>query len=203
MRRSSVGKSFTTSPGAAASAPRGARLVLSPPASNAPLPHFRAHHDVLAPQIDAKRLQPAWRVHSRLAGLFEANLITTEECDAAAVWGRWAERTDRSITSKWELRVDGGGTPCGEPTVRRLNAAGALRRCAEALGQDRVVLLQACIIMDTPWQHLARRLGMSRDAARLRVVEAIVALTRWRRGEPVRPPATASRPLPDPNRQRH
>jgi hypothetical protein len=43
--------------------------------------------------------QPAWRLHSRLRGLYDDGLITEAELRAAAQWERWTEQTAHVTSS--------------------------------------------------------------------------------------------------------
>jgi len=163
-----------------------------PPPSNVPSVELRRHHGVETPQVDAVHFRPGWRVHSRLASLAEAGRIDREQLEAAASWGRWAERTGKPRTSAWRIRVD-GGSPCNTSlTDRQMDAAGRLRTSLTALGAARCALLHACVVEDQSFRQLGKRLGVAGETAKELVTEAIVALALWLAGEPV-PPAPAVR----------
>jgi hypothetical protein len=153
------------------------------PPSNAPSPEFRAHHRVEAPQVDATHFRQGWRTHSRLRGLFDARLIDGQQLDAAELWGKWAARTAAPVTSGWRMRVDGGSTWGRDPGAHQIDAAKRLRACAAAIGPERVALLHLCIVEDASWAAIGRRIHRHCSTAKVRVVEAIVALERniaWR-----------------------
>lgn len=153
-----------------------------------PTPEFRQHHDVEAPQVDATAFRQGWQVHSRLAALAANGMIDREQMEAAASWGRWAERTSAPGTSPWRIRVDGGAIGGDGLTGRTLAATTRLRASAAALGAARCALLYACVVEDQSWRRIGRRLGVAGETAQDRVVEAIAALALWLAGEPV-PPA--------------
>jgi len=131
-------------------------------------------------------------VHSRLASLAESGKIERDQLDAAATWGRWAERTSAPVTSAWRLRVDGGSIGADGIASHQLDAAGRLRACRAVLGAERCALLQACVVEDVAWRQIGQRLGVAGETARERVIEAIQALTLWIEGDPV-PPAPVIR----------
>jgi hypothetical protein len=158
------------------------------PPSNAPSADYRQHHDVQAPEINAATFRPGWRVHSRLDALATSGKIDREQLEAAATWGRWAERTGSPGTSPWRIRVDGGVTSADGHGVRTLAAATKLRESAAALGAARYALLHACVFEDRSWRHIGRRLGVAIETAQARTAEAIAALALWLRGDPVPPP---------------
>jgi hypothetical protein len=164
--------------------------LLSP--SNAPAAEFRHHHDVEAPQVNSTSFRQGWRVHSRLDSLATSGKIDREQLEAAVTWGRWAERVATPGTSPWRIRVDGGGHGGGNLTDRQLDAAAKLRASTAALGVSRIALLGACVVEDRSWRQIGQRLGVAAETARVRVVEAIVALSLWLDGDPV-PPAPVVR----------
>jgi hypothetical protein len=149
------------------------------PPSNAPSAEFRSHHHVEAPQIDASHFRAGWRTCSRLQGLANARLIDVQQLDAAELWGKWAARTNAPVTSGWRMRVDGGTSAWGrDPGAHQIDAAKRLRACAAAIGPERVALLHQCIVEDASWASIGRRIHRHCSTAKVRVVEAIVALER-------------------------
>jgi hypothetical protein len=158
------------------------------PPSNAPTGHYRQHHDVIAPRVDATTFHPGWLVQTRLYSLFTAERIDHAALDAALAWRRWGEIVAPTKVQSWQTRVDTSVGLRDGGIAHRIDAASRLRAAAEALGPLRIVVLEGCVLRDCSWLELARLLGVSDKTARDRAAEAVTALAAWRAGEPVPPP---------------
>ena len=177
MRRlGPVNKSFAT--------PAVGRSAPSP--SVAPSAEFRAHHTVVEPRIDGAENRPSWLVVTRTMKLLEAGRIGRQEYEAGLWWRRQAEAVGRQRTQPWEVRID--NRMPGTPPEYRLNAADQLRRAGEALGAQRVALLQMCVCDDMSWERIGRKIGLSDKTTKDRCAESLIMLARWLRREPVADP---------------
>jgi hypothetical protein len=144
------------------------------------------------PQIDETAFRTGWLVRSRAAALFENNEIDGRQYQAVLWWRRAVERLGRVPGQQWLTRVDGSHPPGAGVGEAELAAAAALRSSSWALGQRRVALLLAAVIQDRSWHDIGKQLGVSHKTAKVRVIEAIGALARWKAGETV-PPAPLER----------
>lgn len=153
-----------------------------------PTRQFAQHHDVAAPQVDARAFRQGWRVASRLDQLLDAGRIDREAWDCAHEWRRWFEVVTPYRQQQWDVRVQVSRVPNDAGMLLRVAAATRLREAVAALGELRVRLLEACVVRDRPWREIATLLRLSDKTAAVWVVEAIGALADWRTGRTVAPP---------------
>jgi hypothetical protein len=165
-----------------------AAAVAAPVATNRPTPQFRQHHTVETPQVDANAFRQAWRVQTRLDGLLESGRIDREQFEAAQAWRRWAETVTPFRAQSWDVRVDASLMANDAGMLFRVKAASSLRAAADALGELRIRLLEACVLRDRSWREIGDRLRVDAKTAIRYTVEAITALADWHAGRTVAPP---------------
>jgi hypothetical protein len=173
-------------------AARQVSAVLAQSPSSAPVPAYRQHHDVAAPQVDAHAFRQGWRVTARLDALLESGRITREAWDAACIWRRWVETVAPSHVQRWDTHIDASLAPNDAWMLMSVNAAAKLRQASDALGALRVKILESVVVKDLAWVELARFMRVSDKTARDRAVESVNALADWHAGRSV-PPAPAIR----------
>jgi hypothetical protein len=152
------------------------QAVAATPPSGKPSPEFQRHHAVAAPRVDSTAFRQGWRVNSRLLQLHAAGKITPGELQAAIDAHRAMARVLGLRGMALQPRVDGGWRGGVDLSASKHDAAERLRLARAALGQQRMILLQLCVVEDLPWQAIARRLGCSHRTAMARTIEAIQAL---------------------------
>ena len=182
MRRSG----FATRSLAATAMPRPAPAPIAAcvVATSAPTPQYRAHYDVVAPQVDSTTFRQGWRVATRLDALLEAGRIDQEVWDCACEWRRWAAMVTRVRVHHWDVRIDVSAVPSDAGMLFRVHAATQLREAAAAIGALRAKILEAVVLHDCSWRQLAQQLRVSDKTAAQRAAEAVVALADWRCGRP-------------------
>jgi hypothetical protein len=181
-----VTRSFSAS-AATRPSPHSAPVPPPPVATSRPTPQFTQHHDVAAPRVDDRSFRQGWRVATRLDSLLEAGRIDREAWDCACQWRRWAETITPHKAQLWDTRVDISTVPTDAGMLLRVHAASKLREAAQALGELRVRLLEACVLRDRSWREIAAVVRISDKTVRDYTVEAITALADWRCGRPVAP----------------
>jgi hypothetical protein len=164
-----------------------------PVATSRPTPQFERHHDVTPPEISRDAFRQGWLVRTRLWGLLDAGRIDREAFDSALTWRRYAETIAPSPVTSFAPRVDISTGPNDLHMVRRVNAAGWIRACTDALGPLRVKLLEFSVRDDRSWRDIAELLRVSDKTAIARVVEAIEALADHVAGRTVAPPPVLRR----------
>jgi hypothetical protein len=172
---------------AAASRPRAHAPVAAAVISNRPTPQFAHHHEVIAPQVDHVHFRQNWKTQTKLDSLLEAGRINREAWDCAQLWRRWAEVVAPFRAQSWDVRVDASAVANDTSMLLRVNAAAKLRATAEALGELRIRLLEACVLRDRSWRELGQLLRVSDKTAMRFVVEALKALADHTAGRVVAP----------------
>ena len=143
-----------------------------------PNAHFRQHHDVDPPRIDADHFRPAWRVATRLEALRLDGAITDRECAAGVTFRNvWECAFSGTYPQPQWVRV---GSSCGlgpeRGSISRLDALATLHSIRGALGPFACRLLAACAVDDVSWAYLGRALGIDPKTARAWTIAALRAL---------------------------
>jgi hypothetical protein len=146
----------------------------------APSPFYRQHHQVEAPRVDAVEYRPAWRKTDHLRALHDASQITRFEYGCGLAFRHAAEH---AAAAAWPppiwLGAGGRRRGTGQLTMLAYNDELALLGRVEAvLGPFACGLLEACLIFDFTWQHLADCRGVDPRTVRAWTVLAIKALAR-------------------------
>jgi hypothetical protein len=141
-----------------------------------PSEHYRQHHDVEPPRIDANNFRPAWRVRTRLDRLLLDRAITPAEWYAAVALRSMIElvaaRGQRA--ARTEFMPAGAIVPY--QTEVDSTALAHSRRIRLSLGDVCYRLLLACIVDDLSWIALGQRLGVDPRTARAWVIISIKLL---------------------------
>lgn len=145
-----------------------------------PTPHYEAHHDLDAPQVDAGAFRPGWRVRTRLDGLLASHDITATVWRAAVdyrdTWARMLRL--RTMLGAPAGRRGAGGTEASMLAV--LGAAQRIRVAEQQIHPKVVKLLHVCILEDASWREIGRRYRVAPMTARGWMVEALrVLATAW------------------------
>lgn len=137
-----------------------------------PTAHFRQHHDVEPPRIDASTFRPAWRVRTRLDRLLADGAITPAEWHCAVYL-----RSMLELTASGPRTVRTQFLPSGRSNLEiHSRALGHCRQAAQAVGAICYGFLLACLVEDLSWAGLGRRLGVDPRTARSWVIAAIKLL---------------------------
>ena len=142
-----------------------------------PTAEFEQHHDIEAPQIDARSFRAGWRVRTRLDGLLIDGAITPDEWQAGIAFRDTWERALPLRTAALAAAGGGGGDP-DAGMLARLGARTRLRQLGEALGFVSMACLVSCAVQDLPWREVGLRLRVHHETARTMTVRALQALAR-------------------------
>jgi hypothetical protein len=136
----------------------------------------RLHHDIEAPQVDARAFRQGWKVSTRLDGLLRDELITP---------GAWQAAVDFRAT--WErgfgIGLGASGELLGSRTSNaarcsdgKLDALAWLRDISRRIGVRRLWLIERCVLHDYPWLRTAEMLRVSDKTARSWTAVALLDL---------------------------
>lgn len=144
-----------------------------------PLPQFQLHHDVRAPQVDARSFRQGWRVHTRLDGLLDDRLIEPCHWQAACTYRTAWDRT-LAVPGAWAAwaasRTSGGTGDAHSRLAALVRIQGVLRWVEEAMEAREVTLCRLCVVEDRSWRSIGGLLHISHHTARRWAASAIVVL---------------------------
>jgi hypothetical protein len=140
-----------------------------------PSAHFRQHHRVEAPRIDAGHFRPSWRVKTRLDGLLTSGAITPREALASVLYRmHW----EFAFADVWPVavlteRTAAGAWTADKAAISRLDALAQLRELRRRLGDFICDLVESCVVEDCSWAELGRRLRVDPKTARTWTIMAL------------------------------
>jgi hypothetical protein len=141
--------------------------------STGPSEAYRQHHDVTAPQVDARAFRQGWRVRSRLDVLLDEDAIEPRDYEAAATFRRdWEIAFSNRAPALMTFRSPSIGR-VGAGPVDRLAALARLRRVADALGPFDCKLLEQCCVLDLAWVAIGRTHQVADTTARRWTIAAL------------------------------
>jgi hypothetical protein len=141
--------------------------------STGPSEAYRQHHDVAAPQVDARAFRQGWRVATRLDALVVEGAIEPWDYEAAQKFRRdWDAAIGQRAPSLMTLRGAGGAGRDGG-AIDRLGAATRLRRIADELGRFEFRLLEQCVVLDQSWALTGRQHQVADTTARRWTINAL------------------------------
>ena len=145
-----------------------------------PTTFYRTHHEVAAPQVDAKAFRQGWRVISQLDALLAAQAIARSVWQAGDDFRRDYERAfGKGLGGSGSAGSGGGHMRHADGfAIGRLNAVRRVRHATRALGEPWITLVERCVVQDASWQATGRALGCSDKTARDRTVEALKRLAK-------------------------
>lgn len=141
-----------------------------------PSPEFRTHHDVNPPRVDGRMFRQAWEVSPRLRQLHRDGEIDTAALNAALdLRDAWEAAYGRGRSAPLiALRGGGGGLSAEhDRQLRRVEAAGELRRVRALLGSFAWTITVECAVADLPWAAIGRRIGVTDKTARGYAIAAL------------------------------
>jgi hypothetical protein len=143
--------------------------------STAPSEAYRQHHDVAAPQVDARAFRQGWRVSTRLEALLDEGAIEPIDFEAALAFRRDWDAAN-GVRGRSLMTFGGGGRGRDSSAVDRLGALARLRRIAEALGAFDVRLIEQCAVLDQSWALTGRQHAVADTTARRWTILALLRL---------------------------
>ena len=142
-----------------------------------PSSHYRQHHDVEAPRVDAREFRQGWRVSARLHGLLVDGLINDEAWQAAIDFRRdWDRAYGVGLGASGNLLPSQRSVNAGQFLHHRVDATSRLELLRRVIGGERYWLVEQCAVHDLAWVAIAMRLRVTDKTARTRTALAIRSL---------------------------
>jgi hypothetical protein len=129
-----------------------------------PSAHFRQHHAVDEPRVDAGNFRPAWRVRTRLDQLLIDRSITPHEWFIAVRFRTMLELVAmRQGVRAARIEFLPPGKPNGTTSAQ---ASRYCREIADRFGAVCSGILIACLVDDLSWAELGRRIRVDPRTAK-------------------------------------